>query len=52
MKKIKKDLVLNNTKASVPNIAKAFAFSPFPLGGVLGNAKLNNPSRMDTPAAT
>ena len=52
MKKIKKDLVLNNTNASVPKIAKAFAFSPFPLGGVLGNAKLNKPSTIDTPAAT
>ena len=52
MKKTKKDLVLNSTKASVPKIAKAFAFSPFPFGGVLGNAKLNNPSKMETPAAT
>ena len=52
MKKIKKDLVLNNTKASVPKIAKAFAFSPCPLGGVLGNAKLSNPNTIDTPAAT
>ena len=52
MKKTKKELVLNSTKASVPKIAKAFAFSPFPFGGVLGNAKLNNPSKMDTPAAT
>ena len=51
-KNIKKDLDLNNTKASVPKIEPTVTFSACAFGGVFGNAKLNNPKKAETPAAT
>ena len=52
IKKIKNDLVLNSTIASIPKILEADTFSVFAFGGVLGMAKLSKPKITETTAAT
>ncbi len=43
IKKMLKDLSLNNTKASAPNICAKVVLVPFAFGGVSGKKKLSKP---------
>src|ERR1700733_9163609 len=51
MKKMKKDLSLNNTNASAPRVWAKVGFGPLALGGVLGRKKLNKPRAREAMAA-